>query len=123
MTLLVYLAALALAGWGVAHLVPTRQVVASFGELSTDNRRVLMMEWVAEGVFHIGVACVLAVAVTVGAVGETVVEAILATCAVLLVVVGALTAATGARTPVVWFKICPAVLSGVAVVLLVAAFA
>ena len=35
--------------WGGAHLVPTRKVVAGFGELSTDNRRLLAMEWIAEG--------------------------------------------------------------------------
>jgi len=34
-----------------------------------------------------------------------------------------LTALTGARTPVVWFKICPALLAGSAVLLLIASVA
>ena len=35
----------------------------------------------------------------------------------LLVALGTLTALTGARTPVVWFKICPVLLTGSAVLL------
>jgi hypothetical protein len=36
-------AAAALVGlWGVAHAVPTRQVVRGFGPISRDNRRVLI---------------------------------------------------------------------------------
>lgn len=35
--------------WGIAHIIPTRTVVAGFGELTADNRRIITMEWVAEG--------------------------------------------------------------------------
>jgi hypothetical protein len=38
----------------------------------------------------------------------------------LLIAPGTLTALTGARTPVVWFKICPVLLASSAVLLLVA---
>jgi hypothetical protein len=38
----------------------------------------------------------------------------------LLAALGVLTALTGARTPVVWFKICPELLAGSAVLLLAA---
>jgi hypothetical protein len=46
---LVYAAAILVSLWGVAHLVPTRSVVAGFGSISLDSRRVLTMEWMAEG--------------------------------------------------------------------------
>ena len=36
--------------WGVAHLFPTRQVIAGFGSISEDNKRILTMEWIIEGV-------------------------------------------------------------------------
>jgi hypothetical protein len=42
--------------------------------------------------------------------------------AVMLVGVGALTAATGARTPFIFFKVCPVLLSSVATLLLIASF-
>ena len=38
-------------------------------------------------------------------------------------ILATLTALTGARTPVVWFKICPALLAGPAVLLLIASVA
>ena len=40
--------------------------------------------------------------------------------AVLSVALGVLTAVTGARTPVVWFKMCPVVMAAASVLLLVA---
>ncbi len=41
---LAYVAAGAIALWGVAHVLPTRRVVVGFEPLSTDNRRVLVQE-------------------------------------------------------------------------------
>ena len=35
--------------WGVSHIIPTKQVVAGFGDIGRDNRRIITMEWVAEG--------------------------------------------------------------------------
>ncbi len=42
--------------------------------------------------------------------------------AALLIALGALTLATRARTRVVWFKICPVMLAGSAILLLLASF-
>ena len=46
---LLYLGATILIVWGIAHIIPTRNVVAGFGPLSEDNRINITMEWVAEG--------------------------------------------------------------------------
>ncbi len=35
--------------WGVGHIIPTRSVVRDFGEISKDNRLIITMEWIAEG--------------------------------------------------------------------------
>jgi citrate synthase len=43
-----YVAAALTALWGVAHAVPTRQVLAGFAPITADNRRVLKQEWLAE---------------------------------------------------------------------------
>ena len=34
--------------WGVAHLFPTKNVVAGFGDISLDNKRIITMEWINE---------------------------------------------------------------------------
>ncbi len=49
-SVLAYVAAGLVGLWGVSHAIPTRAVVAGFGEISADNRRVLVQEWLAEAV-------------------------------------------------------------------------
>jgi len=46
---LLYIGAGAIFLWGVAHLIPTRNVVSGFGALTLDNTRIITMEWLAEG--------------------------------------------------------------------------
>jgi hypothetical protein len=117
--ILAYAAASIIAMWGVAHLIPTRQVVAGFGAISTDNRRVITQEWLAEGIAMIGIAAFVIAATAANGPGE--IRAwVYRTAALLLVAVGLLTALTGARTPVVWFKICPLVMAVNAALLLTA---
>jgi hypothetical protein len=105
-----YAAALLVSVWGVAHLVPTRAVVAGFGTISTDNRRVLTMEWVAEAVTMLFVGALLA-AVTLADGDGAVVPLVYGLSAAALAAIAVLTAFTGARTPVVWFKACPFVMA------------
>jgi hypothetical protein len=53
---LLYLAAAMTALWGVAHLFATKGVVNGFGDITLDNRRVIQMEWIVEGVALISTA-------------------------------------------------------------------
>ncbi len=39
-----------IAFWGIAHLFPTRSVVSGFGGISVDNKRIITMEWIVEGI-------------------------------------------------------------------------
>lgn len=114
---LAYVAAATIGLWGVAHVLPTRRVVAGFEPLSSDNRRVLVQEWVAEAVTMWGISTVVVVGTAVhsGAIGW-----LYRSMAGLLVVLAGLTAATGARTVVVFFKICVGLLLASAALLVVA---
>ena len=38
-----------LAGWGIAHIIPTSNIVKDFGDISGDNRNIIRMEWIIEG--------------------------------------------------------------------------
>lgn len=114
-----YAASLVVAAWGVAHLVPTQSVVAGFGAISVDSRRVLRMEWVAEGLTMIFVGLLVA-AVTLADGGNGAVALLVdRLSAGLLAGIAVLTAFTGARTEVVWFRACPYVLAACVVMLLV----
>ncbi len=65
-TALALAAAILTIGWGVAHLFPTGSIVSGFGDIGTENRRVITMEWIFEGVTLI-FAGVLAAAVSLAA--------------------------------------------------------
>jgi len=101
--------------WGIAHLVPTGAIVKGFGEISEDNRKILTMELVAEGLtlIFLGVLPLL-VTILVSAQGQTAYIVYVA-CAVMLLVMAVLTLLTGARTSGVPYKICPVVKTVVAV--------
>jgi hypothetical protein len=117
---LAYVAAGLVGLWGVAHAVPTRQVVAGFGPITVDNRRVLLQEWLAEAFTMWGLAAAVIAATMVGGAGSVVTVAVYRVVAGLLVALAVLTGLTGARTPVVWFKVCPVLLIASAGLLLLA---
>lgn len=114
-----YAAATLTAAWGLAHLVPTRKVVAGFEPLSKDNRLVITMEWVAEGLTLVFLGALVALVTLRGDPSDAVMVSVYAACAVMLLLLAALTASTGARGSVVFFKACPIVKSTAAVLLLV----
>jgi len=121
-TILAYVAAALVGLWGVAHVIPTRQVVAGFAPVTADNRRIIMQEWLAEGFTMWGLAAIVIVATAVGGTASEVTMWVYRVAAGLLVALAVLTSLTGSRTQVVWFKICPVLLSGSAVLLLAASW-
>jgi hypothetical protein len=116
---LAYISAALIAVWGIAHAIPTKRVVAGFAPITAGNRRILTQEWLAESLTMWGMAT-LVVAVTTTVSDIQVTAVVYRVVAGLLVALAVLTALTGARTPIVWFKICPALLATSAALLLVA---
>jgi hypothetical protein len=114
---LLYLGAAVLFIWGIAHIIPTRNVVAGFGPLSEDNRINITMEWVAEGLALAFVGALVAlVTVTGGAdgpVGRIVVWAVVAFC----IIMGGWTFIVGRRSSILPIRLCPAVMAVAAVLL------
>ena len=117
--MLAYIAAALIAGWGIAHAIPTKRVVAWVGPMTVDNRRVFTQEWLAESFTMWGMAAVV-VAVTAAARDTQVTAIVYRVIAGFLVALAVLTALTGARTPKVWFKVCPVLLATSAALPLVA---
>lgn len=48
--ILLYVGSFIVAFWGIAHIFPTKPVVQDFGDISQDNKRIITMEWVVEGI-------------------------------------------------------------------------
>jgi len=119
---LAYLGAALITAWGTAHAIPTRQVLAGFNPVSPDNRRIIQQEWLAEAITMWGLAAVIIAATAAGGTNADARAWVYRAVSALLIALAALTALTGARTPVIWFKICPVVLAVTAVMLLIASF-
>jgi hypothetical protein len=95
--------------WGIAHLAPTRPIVLSMKNISRDDRLVFKMEWIAEGLALIFLGVLVLVINILHGVDNPVSHTVFRLSAVMFLVMAILTAFTGARTKVVFFKICPIV--------------
>ncbi len=103
---MIYTGSAIIAFWGVMHILKTKAALAEFGSLSADNRRILTMEWVIEGV----TLCFLAVlASTMTATHGMTSAAVLVVrlAAGMLMVMAAVSLFTGARTHPLPYKLCP----------------
>ena len=101
--------------WGIAHLLPTKSVVSGFGTISGDNRKIITMEWIAEGLTlcFIGLLVIL---VTLYAGPQNLVSVLVyRATAWMLVVMAGLTFVMGAKTSITVIKVCPLVKSIVAI--------
>jgi len=106
MDALVYIAAAMIGLWGVAHLVATRGVVAGFGELTADNRRIITMEWIVEGVALISTAAFVAAATAIDS-QATVSSAVYAVAITTLLALALVSLFTGFRVAFLPFRLCP----------------
>jgi hypothetical protein len=88
-------------------VVPTARVVEGFSDTSRDNRLIIAQEWIAEGMTMWFIAAVVVLATAVGGSHRLLTEWVYRASAFMLVALAVLTAITGARTPVIFFKICP----------------
>ena len=113
--ILLYIGSIIIILWGIAHIIPTKSIVGGFGAISEDNKKIITMESIAEGLTlcFIGVL-VLLVTILAGPEGQAAFIVFLA-CAIMLLVMAILTTMTGARTSILPYKICPAVKTVVAV--------
>jgi hypothetical protein len=119
---LAYVSAALIAAWGAAHAIPTRQVLAGFSPITPDNRRIIQQEWLAEAITMWGLSAVIIAATAAGGTDAGIRAWVYRAASALLIALAALTAFTGARTPVIWFKICPVLLTVTAAMLLAASF-
>jgi hypothetical protein len=97
--------------WGVAHLFPTRKVVQGFGEISLDNRRIIAMEWITEGVtlIFIGILTALVTFVDRNSSASQLVYWIVF---IVLNILSMVSIFTGFHVSMIPFKLCPFIFTG-----------
>jgi chromate transport protein ChrA len=115
--ILLYLGAFFAFVWGVAHLFPTKSVVAGFGEISQDNKRIIMMEWIIEGVSLIFIGLLVAVVTRID-VGRFSLRVVCWICFAELNVLSIVSLFTGFKVAFLPFKLCPFIFTGSSILIL-----
>lgn len=112
-----YVGSAALFLWGLGHLAPTKSIVLGFGALTDDNRRIITMEWIMEGLTLIFIGVLIFLVTVFYGYQQSLSVFIIRACAVMLIVMSAVSFATGGKTSIVPMKICPYVKAIVAILL------
>jgi hypothetical protein len=114
--ILIYLGAVLPLLWGISHLFPTKSIVKGFGDIGEDNKNIITMEWIVEGIALIFVGALVAVVTFIDP-GSTISKAIYITVSCFLVVLAVVSLFTGFRINFILFKLCPVIFTSSAVLI------
>lgn len=112
---LLYVGSVIIFLWGVAHIIPTKSIVRGFGPISEDNRKIIAMESIAEGLTLCFLGVLVFLVTISGDIQNEVSGIVIRVSVAMLLAMAVLAAVTGARTSMVPYKVCPAVKTGVAI--------
>jgi hypothetical protein len=115
--ILFYLAGVITLVWGIAHLFPTKSVVKGFGNISTDNKHIITMEWIIEGVALIFIG-IIVIGVTIIDLTNNVSAFIYISSILVLLILALISVFTGYKVNFLPFKLCPYLFSFSALLIL-----
>jgi beta-glucosidase len=114
---LLFLGAFFTCAWGIAHLFPKKAMMKGFGDISEDNRRIIIMEWIVEGVILIFTGLLVAV-VTLADHSRTLSKVIYWSCFTELNVLSVVSLLTSFKVKLLPFKLCPLIFTGASILIL-----
>ncbi len=114
---LLYLGSLVTLFWGTAHLFPTKSVVEGFGDISLDNKSIITMEWIIEGVSLIFIGVIVA-SVTYVDYTSVISRTIYWISFVTLNTLSIISLLTGFKVRLLPFKLCPVIFTTSSVLIL-----
>ena len=119
---LLYIGSIIVFIWGIAHLVPTKNVVKGFGEISFDNKMMITMEWIAAGLTLCFVGLSVFLITYLGYAENVVSILIFRLFSILLFTISVVHMFTGFRTKILPNKLCPIILTIVGILFLIYTF-
>ncbi len=102
--------------WGIAHLFPTKSVVRGFGEISNDNKNIITMEWLVEGIalIFIGILVVTITLINPKNIISTTIYLMSSACLLILAIISLF---TGFRINFIPFRMCPIIFTSSAILI------
>jgi hypothetical protein len=119
-SILIYVGSFLTFTWGFAHLFPTGSVVRGFGAMSADNKRIITMEWIIEGVALIFIGFVNALVTYVDH-SSVVAMAVYWASFGALNILSLVSLFTGFRNTFLPFKLCPLIFTGSSLLIVIGA--
>jgi hypothetical protein len=92
--------------WGTAHLFPTSSVVKGFGAISADNKHIITMEWIIEGVALIYIGTLVG-GITLLNIENIVSHFVYISSAIVLIILAIISLFTGFKVKFLPFRLCP----------------
>ena len=119
--MLLYVGSAIIIIWGIAHLIPTGAIVRGFGEISEDNKKIIAMESIAEGITLCFLGILVILVTALGDLQSQTASIVYFSVVAMLLLMAVLTILTGARTSLKPYKICPFVKTLVAMLIFLGA--
>ncbi len=104
--------------WGISHLFPTAGVVKDFGDISSDNKLIITMEWINEGATLIFLG-LLTIIVTKTNSESKLARNIYISIIIMLFSLAVISLFTGFQVDFLPFKLCPIIFSVSAILIIV----
>ena len=97
--------------WGISHLIPTKSVVAGFGNISMNNQRIVFMEWINEGLTLIFIGLLVTVIAIASKENTSMTRIVYLISSIMLFSMAVLSLLTGFNIDFLPFKLCPLIFS------------
>lgn len=120
--ILVIIGAILTVLWGISHLFPTKNIVRDFGEISQDNKYIITMEWIVEGMALIFIGLLVILVTFLGGTGNIVTFYVNVISSIMLFALAILSLFTGFKVNFIPFKLCPVIFTVSGILILVGSF-
>lgn len=103
--------------WGFAHLFPTKSIVQGFGNISADNKHIITMEWIIEGIALIFIGSLVLLVTLLDPHQNTIATAVYLSTSICLITFAILSLFTGFKVNFFPFKLCPIIFTSSAILI------
>ena len=97
--------------WGIAHVFPTANVIKDFGDISADNKQILLMEWLNESLTLNFIGILVLIVVFLENRNTKLEKSVLSLSAIMLFSMAILSLFTGFKINFLPYKLCPFIFS------------
>ncbi len=93
--------------WGLAHLIPTKTLIEGFANLTSDNKKIFFVEWLAEGLSQCFIGIMVLIVSYVAGTDKTGCKLVYLLSSAMLFALSILSFATKGKSSLKALRVCP----------------